>query len=836
MKLKISKQHIFLLFTLFISSTQAATSFVVDASKASGTTAGQKIANAIATLQTRLASQNAPLSGGVVDARGLTGQQVIDVPLELGIPFKNSISLLLGNATYYVRKTITLEMQGSIIGTPGAPGQAPLTVLKADSWAQLWAVVQIGNGVAPWVGTGAAIRDVYIDGNGNQGGTVGSQDVGAIVVNYSGPIQLTGVQVRNSAGQGILQRFLNLTGYPSTGTGTESSQTILRRVVSSNNRFSGFKFQNAADNFIYDSEFSNNGLDGIELTNTPTLRLQDSRLLENQRHGLLAYATPDHAGCSWCGLLIIVSNRFSGNSATAVYIEGKSGAGVTHQDNLIASNSFTGGACYPQQQAVEIVNSVGNLVSANTFDNRNITSGCIGQGPQLWDSAVKLTGSAGKNLVAGNTLLGSYQNSLNVTAGDVIDSSLLSKLTSPAVIADLEIKPINLVGLPTVDASQYAGATAGAKIANALASLHSLLLTRDTSHRHGVIDARSLNGNQLVDVSLQIGVTGQTQVTLLLGRGIYEVSRMITIGQNSAILGLPSAMGGPGPNTVPSTVLKAKDGAKLWAVVSIGNGTLWNGSLAQLHDLTIDGNRAGSGTVSSKDAAAVVVASSAGVSLVDLVVKNSASQGIIVRFTDAIGGSGGRGQTSLERVMSAGNALNGLNLENTWNTQITQSQFELNGANGVEVNTSPVVILKDSDLGSNSRSGLYAYSNQACTGCGWMQILGNQVGGNCHVGIEIESSTNGVVTTGNNMIAGNSFINGQTCQTNAMVAIYGGKGNAVVSNVIAPTGQPLDTGILLRGSLGQNRIAGNILRNVTNTPLYTDSTQDVLGVNLILPH
>jgi hypothetical protein len=69
-----------------------------------------------------------------------------------------------------------------------------------------------------------------------------------------------------------------------------------------------------------------------------------------------------------------------------------------------------------------------------------------------------------------------------------------------------------------------------------------------------------------------------------------------------------------------------------------------------------------------------------------------------------------------------------------------------------------------------------------------------------------------------------------------MVAIHGGKGNAIVSNVIAPTGQPLNTGILLNGSLGQNRIAGNILRNVTNTPLSTDSTQDVVGINLILQH
>jgi hypothetical protein len=796
--------------------------YVIDASTMPGNTAGQKIIQALVALNAAFNNEGGKNIGGVVDARNIA-DRTIDTHLQLGTAKCTSVTLLLGSGTYIVQQPIQINMGSSVVGMTDGSGK-PTTTLVAASNAQLSIVLSIGDDKNIWSGDSSVINNVIVDGNVASMGMVNSPLAAVIDIQYSGPLRLTNVIVQNSGGPGILQEFNGET--EPTGSG----QIQFRKVISRNNTYSGFKAQNVSDNFIYESQFLNNGFDGIELVTAATLRLQNSVLAGNGRNGVNATTGLAAKSCYWCGWLVITGNQFANNAADGIYIEGSIGGQLTDEANLIANNTFVGGACAPYMAAVAIDASRANSVTANTFNgtsNQTCTTGVA----QTWQDAVRLSASVGQNLVSSNVTEGSFSDpqKFNLSPWDMLDPYPDAVYPNPPVAADIpppaqpapNILPQSTQagGVIIEDASQMAGVTAGQKIAMALANLNALATASGTPVT-GIIDARNLAGQQVIDVPLKVGIPNRTVVTLFLGRGIYSVENTITVGLSSSIVGLPIGNIGAGNLwSNPVTILQAANNAALQAVVEVGNNSSsWYGNGASLHDLAIDGNSAGGGTVNSAEVAALLIHESSNTTLTDVTVRNSAGHGIFVRWLDAIGGAGGRGHTTLNRVVSTSNGLAGLKLLNTWNTDITQSQFE-NNLDGIVIDTSTVVFIKNADLGGNIQNGVSAYVTSPCAHCGWISVTGTQFGNNCGTEILVSGISH-------NLFAGNSLIpSASTCpsSTASVVAqFYNSGSNMIVANVVLNGGRGYNDGFLFSGSTSKNWISGNVIDGVYNGGMAWD--------------
>lgn len=630
-------------------------------------------------------------------------------------------------------------------------------------------------------------------------------------------MSLDNVTVQNSAGQGLLFRDLYAVNGPD-GAG----QVNFRRLTCINNAFSGFKSQFTADNFIYESTFSHNGLDGIELGASPTVRMMNSTLSGNGRHGIYAYSP---ATCTWCGLLVIINNTFSGNALEGINIIGSHAGTLTNAGNLIANNQFSGGASTTGQASIIVSSSSGNNVVGNAFDGS-----LGGNNLTIWKDAVILSDSVSGSLVESNSTKNSFQDPTPylMSSGDVNYTDQAAAFYNPPLIPD-QIIPAQPSGSSAtlIDANQVAGSTAGQKISIALSTLYTNL--HKLGKTNGAVDARNLTGAQIIDLPLQIGIPGKYNVTLFLGGAVYKVQATINVGGGSSIVGLPIG------NMVatawsPASTLQAAPGAGLWAVVAIGgNG---NGNSASLHDLVIDGNQQNAGTVNSAFEGAILVQDSSSVAISDTTVIHSGGHGILIR-NSSIDDSRTWTQNALTRVMSISNQYSGLMIQNTEGVVVTQSQFENNGHNGVEVDTSPELYLLLSDLGGNLQNGVYAYAKSACSWCGNMVIIGNQFGNNSASGLVVQGAT-----AGSNRIAGNEFISGSMSSANAAVVLNTTGGNQVVANLISDIGSqapwiPWSYGIYSGQSTSFNWIAGNILNGSTssNSFLYGTHGVDALTEN-----
>lgn len=645
--------------------------------------------------------------------------------------------------------------------------------------------------------------------------------------------------VQNSAGNGIMQQF----PYP------KSTSMILRNVISQNNALSGFKSLNAGDNFIYASQFLNNGVDGVELDASPSLRLQNSILSGNGQFGFQAYVSPytqlaaDPSPAHYVHIQIITGNQFSNNGYDGINILGilqgspASDAVLANMlsfDNLITDNTFTGGACFPNREPIQINASGGNSVTGNTITGGLNTACPFGGTPQLWENAIRLSYSITPSLVSSNAVNGNFAYSPYILSSgvDVFDNSTDAAYSNPPPTADLPPPPEPpaapvLVDASTITVSGFATPSAGQKIAAAISQVEAVLSASPGLYAYGAVDARNLVGNQTIDVPLQVGASAAAPVTLFLGRGIYLVQKTIFVGPGSSIVGLPTGNVPPGLTDYPDTVLTAAPGAGLSAVVALEDA--YN---ASLHDLVIDGNSNGvynttsnnGGTVAGAWAAAPIINFSDGTSVTDVTVKNSGSHGILVSNCNKTG-------VALNRVYSSGNTYSGLKLQNDWYTDVTQSAFDGNQANGVEVDLSLYTTIKNSDLSGNTGAvddgsgslgnGVYAYlgSPGPCPKCGGLTVVGTQSAANCNENINIAGTIN-------NLIAGNSFFPSfPTCPSGGkvdqgIIQVAGSSGNTVVANVIdaanlyTPGGWGVQytylTGIVFTGNTGSNTIAGNI--------------------------
>lgn len=329
-----------LLLTVISLSVFAYGQAVLRADQYPGQNAGEKIAKCIDAL---------PATGGVCDARNLTGNQLIESGFTVGAPGK-PVELMLGPTTFLTRGTIHVQAKSSIVGMPASAGiasdQSP-TLIKAVDGSRLSAVVQVD-------GPFGVLQDITVDGNKKgvpQGG------VGILVLNAN-RAEMFRVTAQNAAKYGIEIYSDN----------NESCCAKLSKIMAIANGEAGLHLANTADVFVSLSEFEENGKYGVELNNSPTTRLEHSDFGGNFEDGIRIYGSAQSR--LQCNRQIIVGNQFGNNAHYDINIQGFDYAGKKHvaTGHLISSNEFIGSDRRPAgYDAIHISDSGENNIVGNTF-------------------------------------------------------------------------------------------------------------------------------------------------------------------------------------------------------------------------------------------------------------------------------------------------------------------------------------------------------------------------------------------------------------------------------------------------------------------------------------
>ena len=335
-------------------------------------------------------------------------------------------------------------------------------------------------------------------------------------------------------------------------------------------------------------------------------------------------------------------------------------------------------------------------------------------------------------------------------------SRLSSEITKPA--------------LPNVRIAFYfSGANAGAKIAAAIADLPAT---------GGTVDARGLEGSQVISAALTIGATDKP-VTVLLGAATCTLSAGITVNAGSSLVGLQGTGNGPGAGDT------AYDGTQLVQAAGVNLPFMVNlaGTNSSIRDMTVSGNQANNPT--ALDGIKITGLRA----LVERVTtQNHKRHGIYIVST---GDNNEAAGPQLEKVHSLNNGSDGLLITNTTDLVSHMAYFENNGAHGAELSNSSGARLVEGDFGGNTGYGLYSYGLSTSWGGIGMIIVGNQFGNNLQHDIFINGwdSAGGAVASIGHTITGNYF---------------NGLGSTATNNTW--------NAIMLTDS-GYNNVTGNTIRN-----------------------
>ena len=329
-----------LLVLITLSSAMAQGQAVLRAEQYPGADAGEKIRKCMDAL---------PASGGICDARNLSGQQSAETGFIVGAPGK-PVELMLGPVTLLTKATIHVQAKSSIVGMPASAGiasdQSP-TVIKAADGSRLSVIVQME-------GPFAVLQDLTVDGN-KKGAPQGN--VGILVINAN-RVEMFRVTAQNAVKYGIEIYSDN----------NESCCAKISKIMAIANGETGLHLANTADVFISLSEFEDNGKVGVELNNSPTTRLEHSDFGGNLEDGIRVYGTAKSRLQS--NKQIIVGNQFGNNAHYDINIQGFDYAGKKHVANghLISSNEFIGSDKRPSGfDAIHITDSGENNIVGNTF-------------------------------------------------------------------------------------------------------------------------------------------------------------------------------------------------------------------------------------------------------------------------------------------------------------------------------------------------------------------------------------------------------------------------------------------------------------------------------------
>jgi hypothetical protein len=381
-------------------------------------------------------------------------------------------------------------------------------------------------------------------------------------------------------------------------------------------------------------------------------------------------------------------------------------------------------------------------------------------------------------------------------------------------------EPINAPRLNALRfADQFLGSDAGAKITAAIADLPTT---------GGIVDARGLSGPQTFSTGINVGASGVGKpVTLLLGPGVYTTNGLVTVYQNSSIIGVPVGLSdGVSPaidvRNAQRTVIEAATGAALWAVVRIGDDTDAGAAYgALLQDVTIDGNCGitfniitstitpsngscpNGGTRTDPNGATLLVTNSPAVNLTRVSVQNSAGHGILIRSPDGLANTSEG--TKLLHVSSDFNRLDGLYVYKTTDIIVSQSWFEHSIGHGIELESTGAFRINNSDISSNfSWPGNFGVYIHGTVNAGYHVVTGNQFS-NVNDDVHIEGTV-----AENNIISSNMFLGngprGSVSTTVSPIHINDSPGNNIMGNTIRALGQRLDSAIKVEGSNGKNNV------------------------------
>lgn len=329
----------FLIIVLLLASFTCGQA-VLKADQYPGADAGEKIRKCMDAL---------PPTGGVCDARNLTGQQGSASGFTIGSPSK-PIELMLGPITLLTGGTIHVSAKSSIVGMPAAAGigndQSP-TLIKAADGSRLSAVVKME-------GSFAVLQDVTVDGN-KKGAPQGNV---AILVLNANRVEMFRVTAQNAPKYGIQIYSDN----------NEACCAKLSKIMAVANGNSGMNITNTADTFISMAEFENNGAHGLELSNSPTTRVEHSDFGGNLGDGIRIYGTA--ASHLQAHKQIIVGNQFGNNAQHDINVLGfdDQAKKAVSTGNLISSNEFIGSDKRTSgYDAIHITNSGANNIVGNSF-------------------------------------------------------------------------------------------------------------------------------------------------------------------------------------------------------------------------------------------------------------------------------------------------------------------------------------------------------------------------------------------------------------------------------------------------------------------------------------
>ena len=339
-----------------------------------------------------------------------------------------------------------------------------------------------------------------------------------------------------------------------------------------------------------------------------------------------------------------------------------------------------------------------------------------------------------------------------------------------------------------------------------------------------------LNGNPgLLDIDNACGLGTPTSpwpsVTLpphvamrFVEPGVCWISG-ITMMTSTDPFGLPVGMAG---DTASLVSPKQGNGINAPSLITV------LGNFVSIADLTIDGNFTTAHPNNPSAGPNIVLNAAHRVEIHSVTTSNSHSHGLALMKSAS---------PKIFTLMAEGNAGDGLFCSEGGDGFVSNSEFEANQKNGVELSTCPAWRMEHSDFGLNGSGlqggdGFLAYALDAGRPgeiLGGLQILvGNQFGNNFNHDIRIlgyDTAGSGGNTCTGNVISGNSFI-GSAYRSKpnlfSEIALVDGGFNIVTGNFFQPSGPAhieksaigmTETPENGSGrSSGQNQVVPNVLR------------------------
>ncbi len=314
----------------------------------------------------------APVAIGTNWTEASTGITTTGVKVSLAGTDNKPVALRLGGETLIVGSNVTVYDSSSITGMPqGTNTFMPnASVIMAKAGANLPEVVLV-DGTQDVGEQNQALRYVTIDGNNQAGAQVG------LLLNSVGDFLLDGVTTRQAASHGIEVE--------------NSCCALMRGVFSIGNKGDGLYVTSTTDLFIQQSQFEDNGSNGVEISGGGI------RMVQN-----------DFGGNSGAGILL--DSGSGGNWIEDSQIDNQ-GDGInlgTSNQNTIIGNQFTGTQSAGTADGI-YCDGRWNMIEGNIFQ--------FGSNNEFRYS-INLDTGATSNTVVGNSLMGLN----NVTSGGGINN------------------------------------------------------------------------------------------------------------------------------------------------------------------------------------------------------------------------------------------------------------------------------------------------------------------------------------------------------------------------------------------------------------------------------